>query len=55
MISTKGALLLHRHPLQFFAAPYYALKPSLFALRFVERLAGKWGTLTIVARKPEAR
>ncbi len=35
--------------------PYYALKPTLFALRFVKRLAGKWGTLTTVARKPEAR
>ncbi len=34
--------------------PYYALKPTLFGLRVVERLAGKWGTLTTVARKPGA-
>ena len=34
--------------------PYYALKPTLFALLLVERLAGRWGNLTTVAQKPGA-
>lgn len=34
--------------------PYYALKPTLFALLLVERLVGRWGNLTSVAQKPDA-